>query len=254
MSAIGLPVNILAHFVPRPPIVFEKPIAQRQMRPVSSMSQYVGLFESVSPPPRDVIESVQERRRRRIEEKRISHGMQLADAIHAYRPNEDPSLDSDPYKTLFVGRLGYETSERTLRRIFEEWGTVRSVKIVNDKLGQSRGYAFVEYENERDLKEAYKRADGIKIDSRHILVDVERGRTVPGWLPRRLGGGKGPGREGFHPRQKRRLVQHDRPVKDRYQGASKRSRYTENNYNRERDSRFQKDFRDGSSRRSSFNY
>lgn len=28
------------------------------------------------------------------------------------------------------------------------------------------------------------------------MVDVERGRTVEGWLPRRLGGGRGPGRQG----------------------------------------------------------
>ena len=34
---------------------------------------------------------------------------------------------------------------------------------------------------------AYKHADGKKIDGRRVLVDVERGRTVKGWLPRRLG-------------------------------------------------------------------
>ena len=34
---------------------------------------------------------------------------------------------------------------------------------------------------------AYKHADGKKIDGRRILVDVERGRTVKSWRPRRLG-------------------------------------------------------------------
>lgn len=34
---------------------------------------------------------------------------------------------------------------------------------------------------------AYKHADGKKIDGRRVLVDVERGRTVKGWHPRRLG-------------------------------------------------------------------
>lgn len=37
------------------------------------------------------------------------------------------------------------------------------------------------------LLAAYKHADGRKIDGRRVLVDVERGRTVKGWLPRRLG-------------------------------------------------------------------
>lgn len=41
---------------------------------------------------------------------------------------------------------------------------------------------------------AYKQADGRKIDGRRVLVDVERGRTVPNWRPRRLGGGLGTSR------------------------------------------------------------
>ena len=34
---------------------------------------------------------------------------------------------------------------------------------------------------------AYKYADGKKIDSKRVVVDVERGRTVKSWRPRRLG-------------------------------------------------------------------
>lgn len=46
------------------------------------------------------------------------------------------------------------------------------------------------------LTAAYKQADGRKIDGRRVLVDVERGRTVPNWRPRRLGGGLGTTRVG----------------------------------------------------------
>ncbi|XP_022562407.1 U1 small nuclear ribonucleoprotein 70 kDa [Brassica napus] len=38
---------------------------------------------------------------------------------------------------------------------------------------------------------AYKQGDGKKIDGRRVPVDVERGRTVPNWRPRRLGSGLG---------------------------------------------------------------
>ncbi len=38
---------------------------------------------------------------------------------------------------------------------------------------------------------AYKRSDGRKIDGKRILVDYEKGRTIDGWIPRRLGGGLG---------------------------------------------------------------
>jgi U1 small nuclear ribonucleoprotein len=50
------------------------------------------------------------------------------------------------------------------------------------------------------FSEAYKRADGMKIDGRRIVVDYERGRTNKAWLPRRLGGGKGDTRKAREPR------------------------------------------------------
>ena len=45
---------------------------------------------------------------------------------------------------------------------------------------------------------AYKHGDGKKIDGKRVVVDVERGRTVKSWKPRRLGEreGKGMGGEG----------------------------------------------------------
>lgn len=61
--------------------------------------------------------------------------------------------------------------------------------VEDTKSGKPRGYCFVEYEHERDMRTAYKHAEGMKIDGRRVLVDVERGRTVTEWKPRRLGGG-----------------------------------------------------------------
>ena len=76
------------------------------------------------------------------------------------------------------------------------------LKMVFDRKGKARGYAFAEFEHERDmlcmhacvrayltltLPAAYKRMDGHKVDGRRVVVDVERARTVKEWLPRRLG-------------------------------------------------------------------
>lgn len=59
--------------------------------------------------------------------------------------------------------------------------------MVLDQDGKPRGYAFVEFEHERDMRAAYKKGDGMTIDGRRILLDVERGRTMKDWKPRRLG-------------------------------------------------------------------
>jgi U1 small nuclear ribonucleoprotein len=66
--------------------------------------------------------------------------------------------------------------------------------VLNSK-GRSRKYAFIEFEREKDLKYAYREAEGMRIDGKRIVVDVERGRTVKGWKPRRLGGGLGGARK-----------------------------------------------------------
>merc|ERR1712156_775715 len=92
--------------------------------------------------------------------------------------------------------MGY-TSESKLRREFESYGPIKQIKMISDqKTGKPRGYCFIEFEQEKDMHSAYKHADGKKIDGRRVLVDVERARTVKGWLPRRLGGGLGGTRRG----------------------------------------------------------
>eukprot|EP01091_Cochliopodium_minus_P019432 TRINITY_DN815_c0_g1_i1.p1 TRINITY_DN815_c0_g1~~TRINITY_DN815_c0_g1_i1.p1 ORF type:complete len:343 (-),score=139.36 TRINITY_DN815_c0_g1_i1:126-1154(-) len=111
-----------------------------------------------------------------------------------WNPKEDPNTTSDAYKTLFVSRLSYETTETTLRNEFEIYGTIKKIRLVYDNEGKPRGYAFIEFEHQRDMKEAYKHADAKKIDGRRIVVDYERGRTIKNWIPRRFGGGKGSSR------------------------------------------------------------
>lgn len=53
-------------------------------------------------------------------------------------------------------------------------------------VGQLLHYSYFSNLNSQ-FSAAYKHGDGKKVDGKRILVDVERGRTVKGWLPRRLG-------------------------------------------------------------------
>lgn len=108
---------------------------------------------------------------------------------------------SDPFNTIIVTRLPFSISERQLKREFERFGAIRSLSMINTPSGKFRGYAFIEYERERDARVAYKEADQMVMEvedgkSRRVLVDVERGRTVVGWKPRRVGGGLGNTRRG----------------------------------------------------------
>lgn len=198
-----LPPNLLALFAPRDPIPYlapaDKLTHEKKRVPYMGIAQYAHLFEDPkdTPPPTRA-ETRDERRERKRREKAEQVAYKLEQEIAMWDPHSSGNISTmDPFKTLFVARINFDTSESKLRREFEVYGTVRKIALVHDKKSNKpRGYAFIEYEHERDMHSAYKHADGKKIDGRRVLVDVERARTVKGWLPRRLGGGLGGTRRG----------------------------------------------------------
>ncbi|MED6192833.1 small nuclear ribonucleoprotein 35kDa (U11 U12) [Stylosanthes scabra] len=114
----------------------------------------------------------------------------LCSSIGLYDPFGDPKIIGDPYCTLFVGRLSRLTSEDTLRKVMSKHGRVKNLRLVRDIVtGASRGYAFVEFETESEMRRAYMDAHHSYIDDCEIIVDYNRQQLMPGWIPRRLGGG-----------------------------------------------------------------
>ena len=58
----------------------------------------------------------------------------------------------------------------------------------------------MEFQNQKDMLEAYKKSSGMKILNREIEVDCEYGRTRNSFRPRRFGGGLGNSRKAVnHP-------------------------------------------------------
>ncbi|KAH7433185.1 hypothetical protein KP509_07G058200 [Ceratopteris richardii] len=116
----------------------------------------------------------------------------LATSTGLYDPLGDPKAQGNPHCVIFVGRLSKETTETTLQEVLSRYGKIRSLRLVRHVVtGASQGYAFVEYETEREMQYAYEAAHMIKIDGHQILVDYNRQLLMPGWIPRRLGGGLG---------------------------------------------------------------
>ncbi|KAL1191169.1 U11/U12 small nuclear ribonucleoprotein 35 kDa protein [Cardamine amara subsp. amara] len=109
-----------------------------------------------------------------------------------YDPSGDSKAIGDPYCTLFVGRLSHHTTEETLREAMSKYGRIKTLRLVRHIVtGASRGYAFVEFETEKEMLRAYEDAHHSLIDGRDIIVDYNRQQLMPGWIPRRLGGGLG---------------------------------------------------------------
>ncbi len=92
-------------------------------------------------------------------------------------------------KNIFVGNLDFNASEEAVRNLFERYGQVNSARIMTDReTGRSRGFAFVEMENESEADQAISALNGYTLDGRALNVNEARPKPDRGF-----GGGGGGG-------------------------------------------------------------
>lgn len=198
------PPKIQRLFTPRLPFVYKKPVGyypeERRTARISPLREWRQHIESYkkenTTPIKDCKPSVIDSSQESSSEAKERQLREWQDT-EAFNKNE---FLKDPYRTVFVARLHYGVSELDVSKTFTLFGAIEAIRVVrNKKTGQSRGYAFVVFETEIAAKNcirelaptgiAMKTTDSLP--SRKALVDMERGRLVRAWLPRRLGGGLG---------------------------------------------------------------
>jgi len=76
---------------------------------------------------------------------------------------------------LFVGGLPFSTTDEELNELFAAHGTVASAVVVKDReTGRSKGFGFVEFENDDEGKAAEKALNGSDLGGRSITVNEAR--------------------------------------------------------------------------------
>lgn len=76
---------------------------------------------------------------------------------------------------LFVGKLSFNTTDESLKTLFSTYGNVISAVVATDRdSNRSKGFGFVEMENEDDAKKAIAELDGKEFEDRIIIVNVAR--------------------------------------------------------------------------------
>ncbi len=150
----GAPVAAAA---PAPPAAPAEPEAPAGPSPphsaLSGVASLLGEFETgPPPPPRPPLLPLQERREAARAARVAAAAAALERATAAWDPKSDPAITGNALATLFVGRLPKGVTERRLANEFKEYGEIRDLRLVKDKAGKSRGYAFIEFEEEGDVK------------------------------------------------------------------------------------------------------
>lgn len=93
-------------------------------------------------------------------------------------------------KRLYVGNLSYSVTSEGLQELFEQYGRVRTAQVLIEReSGRSRGFGFVEMDDDEEAEAAIAALDGNEHDGRRLNVNEARPRTP--------GGGGGGGGGGF---------------------------------------------------------
>jgi len=75
-------------------------------------------------------------------------------------------------KKLFVGSLPWAVNDDGLKKAFSPFGNVVSATVVVDRRsGRSKGFGFVEMENDSEAKAAIEALNGSELNGRNIVVN-----------------------------------------------------------------------------------
>ena len=78
---------------------------------------------------------------------------------------------------IYVGNLSFRTDDQELREVFAEFGDVASAKVVIDReTDRSRGFGFVEMDNDDEAKAAIEALDGAEVSGRNLRVNEAKPR------------------------------------------------------------------------------
>ncbi len=93
-------------------------------------------------------------------------------------------------KKLYVGNLSYNVDNNQLEEMFAQYGSVRSAEVIQDRdTGRSKGFGFVEMNDDNDAREAIEGLNDREQDGRRLTVNEAR--------PKESRGGGGGGRGGY---------------------------------------------------------
>ena len=95
---------------------------------------------------------------------------------------------------IYVGNLSWSMTDDDLMNLFTEHGSVTSAKILKDKMnGRSKGFGFVEMEDDEAAKAAIAALNEVEIQGRKLIVNESQPRAEGDRPKRSFGGGGGGG-------------------------------------------------------------
>jgi RNA recognition motif-containing protein len=101
-------------------------------------------------------------------------------------------------KNIYVGNLVWDATADDLLALFQSYGAVARAQVITDReTGRSRGFGFVEMDNDQEAQTAIDNLNGTPFRGRPLTVNEARPREDRGGGGGGYGGGRGGGRGGY---------------------------------------------------------
>src|SRR5215472_15432472 len=101
-------------------------------------------------------------------------------------------------KNIYVGNLVWDATADDLLALFQEHGAVSRAQVITDReTGRSRGFGFVEMDNDGEAQKAIEALNGADYRGRPLTVNEARPREERSGGGHRGGGFGGGGRGGY---------------------------------------------------------
>ena len=81
------------------------------------------------------------------------------------------------FVNIYCGNISYDTSEDDLRDLFAQYGEVAGVRVIKDRdTGRSKGFGFVDMNNDDEAKEAIEALNEKDFMGRALRINESRPR------------------------------------------------------------------------------
>ncbi|PSS19744.1 Polyadenylate-binding protein like [Actinidia chinensis var. chinensis] len=84
--------------------------------------------------------------------------------------HRDPSVRKSGAANIFIKNLDKAIDNKALHDTFSSFGNILSCKIATDHSGQSKGYGFVQFDNEESAQTAIDKLNGMLINDKQVYV------------------------------------------------------------------------------------
>ncbi|KAI4298478.1 hypothetical protein L6164_032032 [Bauhinia variegata] len=84
--------------------------------------------------------------------------------------HRDPSIRKSGAGNIFIKNLDKAIDHKALHDTFSAFGHILSCKVATDSSGQSRGYGFVQFDNEESAQKAIEKLNGMLLNDKQVYV------------------------------------------------------------------------------------